>query len=116
MVTLTNGLATFRTYDKIAYFKKTLSYNANCESNSSFSHLITLRYSNLRMDIVVLFFVTAVAAFAIGCRNILNKGYLSVSIAIITDLIGAYSVGFRMFMEVQSMMTSYKRIQLYTQI
>jgi hypothetical protein len=65
LITLIQGIVTFRAYDKIAFFKTDLLKNNELGANTSFTNMLATRYLVFRLDIICNIITTTAVALSI---------------------------------------------------
>jgi hypothetical protein len=94
-VTLINGLSTFRSYNKVDYYKKEMMNNLEKCANASFSYLVATRYIGTRLDLITLIFTIATSVLVFCLKGSKDSGLLALILQIMTDTICYFSYALR---------------------
>ena len=113
---LISGLVTIRINNRVRHFRDEYLNNLAVSTNATFCWLIAMRWMGIRLDIIASLFIAVCAVFCVLLKNSIDTALLAVSLQIITDVIGFFSVSFRIGAEIENYMTSSQRIFEYTQL
>lgn len=111
------GLVTLRSYNQFGFVRANFFEAIEKSGNSIFCYAAINRWMGIRLDMVCQLFGLSVAMLTVLFKNqVEDKSLLAMSMIIIGDLVGVFSITIRMGAEVQNNMTCSQRIYEYTQL
>jgi hypothetical protein len=83
----------------VKFYKKDFLLNVEKGTNASFSNIISNRWISIRLDLTVTFVIICTGAYALGFKNRIDSGLLSLTLLIITDVVGFFAYTIRVYIE-----------------
>ncbi|XP_078614435.1 ATP-binding cassette sub-family C member 4-like [Branchiostoma floridae x Branchiostoma japonicum] len=110
------GLWTIRAFGAQESFQQEFDAHQDLHSEAWFLYLTCGKWMAIRVDVLVAFFVSAVAICSVPASNALDDGLVGLSVTYAIILTGRFQFIVRQSAELENLMTSGERVLTYTKL
>eukprot|EP00058_Branchiostoma_floridae_P007841 XP_002593329.1 hypothetical protein BRAFLDRAFT_119583 [Branchiostoma floridae] len=110
------GLWTIRAFGAQESFQQEFDAHQDLHSEAWFLYLTCGKWMAIRVDVLVAFFVSAVAICSVPASNALDDGLVGLSVTYAIILTGRFQFIVRQSAELENLMTSAERVLTYTKL